>query len=96
MKHLLLPLLLVASSVHAFDVNGNTLTLTPDEVKQCEKGKGCFIVSKTQLEKMVADAFKEGQAQQRKSSNKIDKLGDTSCMKVDYKPSRAKRQAVSL
>lgn len=43
-KFLFSVLLTVATTVSAYEIKGNTITLTPSETKQCESQGGCMVV----------------------------------------------------
>lgn len=61
MKTLALLLLLTSSAVMAYEVDGGSIKLSSEEIRQCEKGKGCVIVTQSEIEKLVKQAFDEGQ-----------------------------------
>ena len=48
--------LLVASAVLAAELEGLSLTLSPDEVKACRSSGGCILIGITKLEKLLEDA----------------------------------------
>lgn len=71
MRSLVLAVCLV-SSAHAYEVKGNAIILTPEEIATCQAEGGCAIVTRKQTEQAFAEVFQEGLAQGAQSCKKTD------------------------
>lgn len=70
--------LLLIPSVYAYEIDGNKIILTPEEVSQCLAEGGCAVVTRKQAEEAFAEVFQEGL-----------KAGAQSCKKTDWRKNTA-------
>ena len=56
----------IFTMVGAATIDGNTITLSPEESAQCEKGGGCIVVSNLYLE-LILDVIDNMQSRLDKS-----------------------------
>lgn len=70
--------------IGAATVEGNTITLSPDEAKDCSKEGGCSIYTRESLQKLVdsaaRSAFNAGLKAGKASNSGVG------CIKTDYRP----------
>ena len=58
MKHaaILVALSIATAPITAMTVDGNTITLTPEEVQGCRAGDGCVFATKAAVEEALKEA----------------------------------------